>query len=74
MSTRWNIHMVQTRKEIHRPGQEIAAGSKVLFGSFRGHRAETESTVAKLRQEVKNSPEQIEFNKSSISGEVRTSI
>jgi copper chaperone CopZ len=48
MSTRVNAHVVQTRKELDKQGQ-------TLLASISEHKAETESTVANLRQEINQS-------------------
>ena len=74
MSTRVNAHVVQTRKELDKQGQEIKTSSKVVLANIREHKAETESTVANLRQEINQSREQVDGLLNSMSGEVRTSI
>jgi len=42
MSTRVNAHIVQTRKEFDKQGQEIITSSKVVLANNREHKAETE--------------------------------
>jgi ABC-type transporter Mla subunit MlaD len=53
MSARVNVHIVQTRKELAKEGQEIITGSKVMLTSISEQRAETELTVSNLRQEIR---------------------
>ena len=72
MSARVNAHVVQTRKELDKQGQEIITISKVVLTSVREHKAETESTVANLRQEMNQSREHVNSSLNSISGEVRS--
>jgi len=52
MSMRVNAHIVQTRKELDKQGQEIITTSKVVLANIREHKAETKITVANLRQAV----------------------
>jgi hypothetical protein len=54
MSKSVNAHIVQTRKELDKQGQEIKSSSTVL-ASISEHKAETKSTVANLRQEINQS-------------------
>ena len=72
MSSRANAHALQTRKKLDKPGQEIITSSKVLLASISEHKAETESTVANLRQEMDQSREHVDSFLNSISGEVRS--
>ena len=60
MSARVNAHIVQTRKELDKQGQEIITSSKVVIANIRERKAETESTVANLRQEINQSREQVD--------------
>jgi len=55
VSERVNAHTVQVRKELDRQGQETIASSKVALANIREHQIETQSTVAKLRQEINQS-------------------
>jgi len=50
MCKRVNVRIVQTRQELDKQGQEIIS-SKTVLASISEHKAETESTVANLRQE-----------------------
>ena len=72
VSARINAHVVQTRKELDKQGQEIITSSKVVLTSVREHKAETESPVANLRQEMNQSREHVDSSLNSISGEVRS--
>jgi hypothetical protein len=74
MSTRVNAHIVQTRKELDKQGQEITTSSKVVLANIRKHKTETESTVANLRQAINQSREQVDGLLNSMSSEVRTDI
>src|SRR5215469_3318046 len=74
MSTRVNAHIVQTRKEFDKQGHEVINSSKVVLANIREHKAETESTVANLRQEINQSQQQVDGLLNSVSGEVKTSI
>jgi hypothetical protein len=51
MCKRVNARFVQTRQELDKQGQEIIS-SKTVLASISEHKAETESTVANLRQEI----------------------
>jgi hypothetical protein len=72
VSARVNAHVVQTRKELDEQGLEIITSSKVVLISVREHKAETESTVANLRQEKNQNRQQVDSSLNSISGEVRS--
>ena len=74
MSARVNAHIVPTRKELDKQGQEIITSSKVVLASISEHKAKTESTVSNLRQEINQSREQVDSRLHSISGEVKSSI
>jgi len=74
VSERVNAHTVQVRKELDRQGQEIIASSKVALANIREHQTENGSTVAKLRQEIHQSREQVDGLLHTVSGELRTSI
>ena len=63
---------MQTTKELDKQGQEIITSSKVVLTSVREHKAETESTVANLRQEMNHSRQHVNSSLNSISGEVRS--
>jgi len=67
-----NAHIVQTRKELDKQGQEIITSFKVVLASISEHKAETESTVANPRQEINQSREHGDSMLNSISGEVRS--
>jgi hypothetical protein len=51
MCKRVNARIVQTRQELDKQGQEIIS-SKTVLASISELKAETESTVANLRQEI----------------------
>ena len=74
VSARVNAHIVQTRKELDKQGQEIITSSRVMLTSISEQKAETESTVANLRQEINQGLEQADSRLQSISGEVKSSI
>jgi len=74
MSKRVNANIVQTRKELGKQGQEIITSSKTVLASTSEHKAETETTVANLRQETKHKREYIDSMLNSISGKVRSNI
>jgi len=74
MRTRVNAHIVQTRKELNKQGQEIITSSKVVLANIRVHKAETESTVPNLMQAINQNRQQVDGLLNSTSGEVRTSI
>lgn len=52
ISTRVKGHIVQTRKELDKQGQEIITNSKVVLADIREHKAETGSAATKLRQAI----------------------
>jgi hypothetical protein len=74
ISKRVNAHIVQTRKEIDKQGQEIATSSKSVLASISEHKAEINVTVANLRQEISQNREHVDSMINSISGEVRSNI
>jgi hypothetical protein len=61
-----NAHVVQTRKELDKQGQEIITSLKVVLTSVREHKAETGSTVANLRQVMNQGREHVNNSLSSI--------
>ena len=74
MSERVNAHIVQTRKELDKQGQEVFTSSKTVLASISDHKAETESTVANLRQEINQNRRYVDSMINKISVEVRSSI
>jgi uncharacterized protein YdcH (DUF465 family) len=74
MSARVNARIVQTRKMLDKQGQEIITSSKVMLTSISEQRAETESTVSNLRQEINQSLEQVDSRLHLISSEVKFCI
>ena len=74
MSKRVNVYIVQTRKERGKQGQEIITSSERVLASTSEHKAETESTVANLRQETNHERQYVYSMLNSISGEVRSNI
>jgi len=74
MSPRVNAHIVQTRKELDKQGQEVITSSKVVLASISEHGAENESALSNLRQEINQSREQVDNRLHAISDEVRSSI
>ena len=70
MNARVNAHIVQTRKELDKQGQEIINSSKVVLASISEHKTETEATVANLRQEINQRREHVDSLLNTISGEV----
>jgi hypothetical protein len=74
MSKRVNANIVQTRKELGKQGQETITSSKTVLASTSKHKAETETTVANLRQETNHKREYMDSTLNSISGEVRSNI
>jgi hypothetical protein len=74
LSSGVNAHIVQTRKELDKQGQEIINGSKVISSNIREHKAETESSDEKLRQAMTQSREQVNDRFKEMSGDVRSSI
>jgi hypothetical protein len=74
MSERVNAHIVQTRKELDKQGQEVITSSKTMLASISEYKAEAESTVANLRQEINKNRGYVDSMVNSISVEVRSSI
>ena len=74
MSTRVNALIVQTRKELDKQVQGIITSSKVVLANIREHKAETESTVANLKQAINQSRGRGDGLLNSPLGEVRTSL
>jgi hypothetical protein len=57
VNSRVNAHIAQTGKELDKQGQEIINDSEVILSNIREHKAETESSVEKLRQAMTQSRE-----------------
>jgi len=72
MNARVNAHIVQTRKELDKQGQEIINSSKVVLTSISEHKTETEATVANLRQEMNQKLEHVDSLLNTISGDVNS--
>jgi hypothetical protein len=73
MSKRVNAYI--TRKELGKQGQEITSSKTVLASTCTSeHKAETETTVANLRQETNHKPKYVHSMLNSISGEVRSNM
>jgi len=71
-NARVNAHIVQTRKELDKQGQEIINSSKFVLASISEHKTETEATVATLRQEINQRWEHVDNFLNTISGEVNS--
>ena len=69
---RVNAHIVQTRKELDKQGQEIINSSKFVLASISEHKTETEASVANLRQEINQRREHVHSLLNTISGEVNS--
>jgi hypothetical protein len=74
MSKRVNVHVMQTRKELDKQGQEITTSSKTMLAIISEHKAETEANIANLRQEINQNQEHVDSRLNTISGEVRSNI
>jgi len=74
VSERVNAHTVQVRKELDRQGQQIITSCKVALANIREHQTENESTVAKLRQEINQSREQVDGMLHTVSSELRSTF
>ena len=72
MNAEVNAHIVQTRKELHKQGQEMINSSKVVLASINEHKTETEATVENLTQEINQRREHVESLLNTISGEVKS--
>jgi len=72
INARVNAHIVQTRKELDKQGQEIINSCKVVLASISEHKTETEATVANLRQEINQRREHVHSLLNTISGEVNS--
>jgi alpha-L-fucosidase len=67
MSEIVNAHIVQTRKELDTQGQGVITSSKTMLASINEHNAETEPTVANLRQEINQNRRYVDSMINSIS-------
>ena len=72
MNARVNAHIVQTRKELDKHGQEILNSSKGVLASISKHQAETEESVGNLRQEINERREHVDSLLNTISNEVQS--
>jgi len=57
VNERINAHVVQSRKEADRQGQEITAASSSLLASIKEHKEQTGVTVETLNEEISKSRE-----------------
>jgi hypothetical protein len=74
VNARVNAHIVQTWKELDKQEQEIINGSKLIVSNIGEQKAETESSVEKLRQTMTQSRGQVNDRFKGISGEVWSNI
>jgi len=72
MNARVSAHIVQTRKEPDKHGQEILNSSKVVLASISKHQAETEVSVENLRQEINQRQKHADSLLNKISSEVQS--
>ena len=71
MNERMNAHVVQTRKETDRWGQEITPASSSLLASINEHKEQMGVTTDNLSQEFSKSNENADSKFSSVSGEIQ---
>jgi hypothetical protein len=71
MNERMNAHVVQTRKETDRQGQEITAASSSLLASIKEHREQVGVIIESLSQQISKSKEYVDSKFSTISGEIQ---
>jgi vacuolar-type H+-ATPase subunit I/STV1 len=71
MNERMNAHVVQTRKETDRQGQEITAASSSLLASIKEHKEQVGVTIESLSQQISKSKEYVESKFSTVSGEIQ---
>jgi hypothetical protein len=71
MTERVNAHVVQTRKETDRQGQEITAASSSLLASIMEHKEQVGVTIYNLCQEVSKSKEYTDSKFSTVSRDIQ---
>jgi len=71
MNERMNAHVVLTRKETDRQGQETTAASISLLASIKEHKEQMGVTVENLNREISKSKEYVDSKFSTVSGEIK---
>ena len=71
MNDRMEAHVVQTRRETDRHGQEITAASSLLLASIKEHKEQMGVTIDNLSQETNKSKEYADSKFSKVLGEIQ---
>jgi hypothetical protein len=72
LSQKLHVHIVQTRKEFDKQGQEIVTSSKTMSATISEHKAQIDASIANLRQEIGKSQDQVDKKLNTMSDEIKS--